>query len=133
MLKALVICNIFSLVYSLCILREDHQAFFRNVETLYETNEDEFLKNSNKDQYNLGYDYCKCKEESSDFLTDFCISILEGHYSRNRKMLSGIRGGANNRGRDHLYIRIILLKNLYNLFLFLWKKMIVFLSKKIIL
>ena len=116
MLKTVVIFNIFSLVYPLCFLREDLQAFFQNVETLYENNEDEFLKNNNEDQNDLGYDSCKCKEESSDFLTDFCNSILEGYYSRNKKMFSGIEGRANNRGRDHLYIRIILSTNLNNLF-----------------
>ena len=108
MFKTLVIFNILALVFSQCFLREDHEAFIQNVETLYENHDGEFFKNSNEVQNNLGYNYCKCKEESSDFLTSFCLDILEGYYSRNRKMLNGIgASGAYNRGKDHLYIRII--------------------------
>ena len=105
MFKTLVIFNILALVFSHCLLKEDHGAFIQNVEALYENLDEEFFKNSNEVQNNLGYNYCKCKEESSDFLTSFCLDILEGYYSRNRKMLSGIgsgAGGAHNRGRYHL-------------------------------
>ena len=97
-----VIFNILALVYAQCFLREDHQAFIQNVETLYENLDAEIFKNSNKVQNNLGYDYCKCKEESSDILTGFCLSILEGYYSRNRKMLNGIGGSVYQRGSGHL-------------------------------
>ena len=71
----------------------------------------DFFKNSNEVYHDMGYDYCKCKEESSEFLTSFCLSILEGYYSRNRKMLSGIgsgAGGAHNRGRYIFRIRFCL-------------------------
>ena len=105
MLKTLVISNILGLVSSLCFLREDHEDFLQNLETMNENLDGDFFKNSIEVHHDLGYDYCKCKEESSEFLTSFCLSILEGYYSRNRKMLSGIgsgAGGAHNRGRYHL-------------------------------
>ena len=110
MFLTVVSFNILALVFSHCFLKEDHRAFIQNVEYLYENIDGEFFKNSNDVQNNLGYNYCKCKEESSYLLTSFCLSILEGYYSRNRKMLNGI--GASvvyNRGRDHLYIKINLL------------------------
>ena len=109
MLKTLVIFNILCLVSSLCFLREDHEDFLQNLETMNENLDGDFFKNSNEVYHDLGYEYCKCKEESSEFLTSFCLSILEGYYSRNRKMLSGIGSGAfgaYNRGRYHLYIII---------------------------
>ena len=112
MFQRLVIFNILALVSSHCFLKEDHGAFIQNVETLFENLDGEFFKNSNEVQNNVGYNYCKCKEESSDFLTKFCLSLLEGYYSRNRKMLRKIGGGAYKRGRDLLYMSItVIAKN----------------------
>ena len=107
MVAKLVITYIFqliALVWSECLLRQDHQTYMQNVEALNDY--DEFVKNSNPLQNTMGYNYCKCNEESSISLTTFCASVLEEHYSRNRKIMNGISVGALNRGTYHHILTI---------------------------
>ena len=107
MVAKLVITYIFqliALVWSECLVRQDHQTYMQNVEALNDY--DEFVKNSNPIQNTMSYNYCKCNEESSIALTTFCASVLEEHYSRNRKIMNGISIGTLNRGICHHILTI---------------------------
>ena len=97
MLTKSVIVYIFPLtlmVWSECLLKEDHQAFMQNIEAL--NDHDEFVKSSNTLQDSLGLTYCRCKDQEP--LTPFCASLLELHYSRNRNTRTGSSTGGNKRG-----------------------------------